>query len=1165
MSIMDIFYSEVVFLSEEDLKERRKVLVQVAIVMFCAWALGHWIASCKVGFDVNHDQLLGFNLFGIYPPWAYSEWRSNPELVQAIPHVIRAAKKWIWICLLFGAGISYQIVKAAEKHTSHGSAEWAKEPDIIKAGLGEFKEETKTVKKFGIIPWKETKRERKESGVVVGINPFKPYLMLHDGPEHMLLMAPTRSGKGINTIIPTGLIWKASIFFFDPKGELWQSTSGYRKNILHQKVLKFQPLRDDGAGVRWNPLAEVEFRHQDEISDIETIVGMLVKPDGGDKGGSKDPFWDNAAGSVLKGVIMHLMYARYADGQRNLLLWQKEYKQTKTKLENAEKKLEGDPEGEEAEKLKEQINDLKEELEAKKKKRPGPTPLPCLTEVMSFLSPADAEDLGDYFKKQAFYPHITAEEFLERKILDDDGNPVLDDKGNPTHYENPLKTVYGNYITNFAAINDKLNEKATQKGLKKKFRCSNIEEVRKAIYEVGGVDFGDTKSSPTYFGDTETDDLPENPFRALLTHPKVAEAFANIANNAEQTRASILGTATTALTLYQNPVVQRNTEVSDFCIRDLLNPAQEVSLYLVMEPKDIAILKPLSRLFINTMLDKLARDMKFELNSKAKKQRLLLMLDEFPQLGNMQKVELSLAICAGYGIKMCIVSQDVNQLNKEYTKDNSIGSNCNVHIYFTPNLDSGGATAEAISKMLGKKTITTVNHSDGGGGFFKGSDSFSQTGRELLTPDEVMKLPADEEIVFIAGNKPVRGKKLRYYEHAFFTDKISDNPMPMYSDTCTKVATYDDLFAIHAADWIDKEVNKAAIFEAKVNDGIAEKPTEKEEENFDEKEEALEIDTPVEAENPSEENGAGRRPLASQRTRGNRPGQVNRGGVFPHGERRDMGRPPRESPFRSSENQLISRIAKIANLPLPKAENLLFTAPRRDVQRLMMFMRDIPEDTLLRRIANIKDISEAEAMDFIKESKTEAKDLFLDNEIKDFIKRFGTSDDSSDNETPSASDIVMPNPEEVKKQEEEANEALNSMISDMKSKPVSSKDDAKVVTDEETPSEDEKPVPVESSDTENSEDSIPDELLMADEMKDNAVIEEEDSSEKEEPPANEEASKEETSQEEAKPHEDPPKEVQSEDKEKLMSNTAEELFQSIDRAKTEELVGNSIEEESSVG
>ena len=165
------------------------------------------------------------------------------------------------------------------------------------------------------------------------------------------------------------------------------------------------------------------------------------------------------------------------------------------------------------------------------------------------------------------------------------------------------------------------------------------------------------------------------------------------------------------------------------------------------------------------------------------------MLDEFPQLGQMECIELALAICAGYGIKICIVSQDVNQLNKAYTKDNSIGSNCHLHIYFTPNIDNGGATAESISKTLGKQTIKTVSHS--GGGFMKGSDSTSTTGRELMTPDEVSHMSSEKEIVFVAGHKPIFGDKLRYYLQPMFTRRLM-NP-PGVSDIVTQVGTYDEL------------------------------------------------------------------------------------------------------------------------------------------------------------------------------------------------------------------------------------------------------------------------------------------------------------------------------------------------------------------------------------
>ncbi len=118
------------------------------------------------------------------------------------------------------------------------------------------------------------------------------------------------------------------------------------------------------------------------------------------------------------------------------------------------------------------------------------------------------------------------------------------------------------------------------------------------------------------------------------------------------------------------------------------------------------------------------------------------------------------------------MAQDVNQLNKEYTKDNSIASNCHAYIYFTPDLDSGAVTAESISKNLGKKTITTISHSDGGG-LGKGSNSESFTGRELMTPDEVSHMSAEKELVFAAGHRLIYGNKLRYYLKPFFTKRLA--------------------------------------------------------------------------------------------------------------------------------------------------------------------------------------------------------------------------------------------------------------------------------------------------------------------------------------------------------------------------------------------------------
>lgn len=740
---------------EENLRARRKAFLYTLITFLVLLTATQWYATYSVAADCHYNPVLDWGRtigdHHIYAPWAYYMWSNNELLQKKIPHILDNYSYYSTIVFLFSMLLLYFLNKSMQVKTSHGTASFATKSDIDKSDLGLYASKNGGVYTYKKVPaislfghtLMKKKKIVKDSGVVVGINPYTHHLMLHDGVEHILLMAPTRSGKGVCTIVPTGLIWKHSIFFFDPKGELWSLTSGYRKNFLHQKVLKFQPLCTDGSGARWNPLAEINYRTTEELIDTQSIVSVMVRPDGEQKGG--DSFWPDSAAALLNGVILHLLYKHDKEG----------------------------------------------------------LPLPCPTDIMSFLS-SPGKSTEELFTGMRDYPHITVEEFLELPKKDENGKPLKDENGIEIHYKNPFKEIYGEYIKDFSPF-------------VREFGCpvKSIDEIRVMILHKMDL------KEKIEWGTVDENGMPNRkPYHFLLTHPKVAETASNMLNGAEQTRASIMQTAQTSLAIYQDPVVQSNMAVSDFAIRDLLDPQQEVSLYLVMEVKDIQTVKPIARLFIQLLCSKLIRDMKFETDPKKpkpKKQRLLLMLDEFPQLGNMKCIELALAICAGYGIKMCIVCQDVNQLNKEYTKDNSIGSNCHLHIYFTPNIDSGGATAEAISKTLGEKTIDSVSHSDGGGGFAKGSNSISQTGRKLMTPDEVSHMSSEKELVFVAGHKAIYGDKLRYYLVPWLL-KRTQVPRPAISDHVTRVTTYDELFHVHAADAAAKEDDRKTVLAAKAKE-----------------------------------------------------------------------------------------------------------------------------------------------------------------------------------------------------------------------------------------------------------------------------------------------------------------------------------------------------------
>ena len=369
----------------------------------------------------------------------------------------------------------------------------------------------------------------------------------------------------------------------------------------------------------------------------------------------------------------------------------------------------------------------------------------------------------------------------------------------------------------------KAYEEALQEGRHAKPPKSNLELLREAI--IAAEEAGETIdfNAPDLSECTQKQDIDQmisgqdvtSPWYKLLVHPKVAEAAANMYNGAEQTRASIMQTAQTSMAVYQDPLVKANTAVSDFSLRDLLDPSQEVSLYLVLQPNDIDKLRPILRLFVNTMLSKLVRDMKFAADGEKeqKKQRLLLMLDEFPQLGKLESIEKTLAICAGYGVKICIVAQSMGQLNKIYTKDNAIPGNCHVQIYFTPTLEDGGGTAKTLSDTLGDQTIHSYSKSSNGK-MFEGSTSTSQMARKLMTPDEVRRMPADRELVFVAGFRPIYGKKLFYFKQKFFTDRTK-TPPPTFSDLRTEVKSYAQLFAVHRADRAAAEERLREVQEAR--------------------------------------------------------------------------------------------------------------------------------------------------------------------------------------------------------------------------------------------------------------------------------------------------------------------------------------------------------------
>jgi type IV secretion system protein VirD4 len=276
----------------------------------------------------------------------------------------------------------------------------------------------------------------------------------------------------------------------------------------------------------------------------------------------------------------------------------------------------------------------------------------------------------------------------------------------------------------------------------------------------------------------------ETTLRAMMTtrhlgeagvHPAVASAGRELLNKSDNERSGVLSTAMSFLGLYRDPVVAEVTRRCDWRIGDLVEGARPMTLYLVVPPSDISRTKPLVRLLLN----QIGRRLTEELQSRSRRHRLLLMLDEFPALGRLDFFESALAFMAGYGIRSFLIAQSLNQIEKAYGPNNAILDNCHVRVAFATNDER---TAKRVSDSLGTATEMRAMKNYAGHRLSPWLGhlmvSRQETARPLLTPGEIMQLPPSDEIVLVSGLPPLRAKKARYYEDPQFKRRILDPPEP---------------------------------------------------------------------------------------------------------------------------------------------------------------------------------------------------------------------------------------------------------------------------------------------------------------------------------------------------------------------------------------------------
>ncbi len=138
--------------------------------------------------------------------------------------------------------------------------------------------------------------------------------------------------------------------------------------------------------------------------------------------------------------------------------------------------------------------------------------------------------------------------------------------------------------------------------------------------------------------------------------------------------------------------------------------------------------------------------------------------DEWANVAQPDSYPKVLATCRSYNIGINIIVQNIQSIKALYKDEwEGIIGNCDTLLFL-----GGGnepTSLEFVSKLLGKETVHTRTRGQTKGRSGSSSVNYQQTGRDLMTPDEIRMLPANDALLFIRGEKPVRDKKYNIKKH----------------------------------------------------------------------------------------------------------------------------------------------------------------------------------------------------------------------------------------------------------------------------------------------------------------------------------------------------------------------------------------------------------------
>ena len=306
-------------------------------------------------------------------------------------------------------------------------------------------------------------------------------------------------------------------------------------------------------------------------------------------------------------------------------------------------------------------------------------------------------------------------------------------------------------------------------------------------------------------GAKEEDDDYQSPLDLLFEAPEEEQPdhiavlqYHIFKQAAGKTAKSILVSAAVRLASFTLPEIQRITATDDMELGKLGERKQAI-FCIIPDSNDASLNFLVGMLYTQAFQEPYYQADKVHQGALPVPVRL--MFDEFANVALPDGYARLQATMRSRNIMSTIILQNISQLKALFKDDwEGIIGNADSFVYLGGNEQS---THKYISELLGKETIDTRTSSQSKGRNGSFSQNFQQTGRELMTPDEVRRLDNKNAIVLIRGEKPVIDEKYDILKHPNI-HRTEDGGAPPYLHTPLRAFAADDLsFPIENIDDIE--------------------------------------------------------------------------------------------------------------------------------------------------------------------------------------------------------------------------------------------------------------------------------------------------------------------------------------------------------------------------